>query len=158
MSTVMLNYAHHLVDQSICELDNNQFLKSWALTVPARAAFACQGVVNAVELPFTMLGVLFRSLQFIYTFGRSSLALQNSLTNLDLTANRLLNSTIGALISPQLGSNFDKQGVRTFEGLLTAITIGAIAYAIIINAPQIGPNMIFVSPDGYWTFGWTWWQ
>ena len=158
MSTQVLSCAQHLVHQSMDNLDRGQHVKSWALTVPARAAFACAAVISAVETPFAMLGVLFQSLQFVFTWGRSSIDLENSLQNLDLTINQSLNATIGALISPQLGSFLHTNRAKIFESMLITMSVAAVAFAAIKIAPKIAPNLIFLSSEGDWTFGWTWWR
>jgi hypothetical protein len=88
MTTCFYNYAQSLVGQSIDDLNRGRFLSSWAKTVPARGAFACDAVEKAVELPFAMLGAFFQTIGLFFTWGQNGDAWQNSVTRIDTTMNQ----------------------------------------------------------------------
>ena len=154
MSTSCVLCAQNLVRQSQDELDRNNILESWALTVPARVVYACAAIINVVELPFATLAVLFHSLQFIVAWGRHDVYLQESLIDLDLTINHFFCSTMGALISTQLGSWLHANDIRPFEWMLGLSAAAAFTVAAVQVIVKTAPNMIFISSRGDWTFGW----
>jgi|GEM_PF-2811405 len=154
MTTCFYNHAQSLVNQSIDDLNQGFFLTSWAKTIPARAAFACDSVVKAVELPFAMLGVFFQTIGLFFTWGQNGDTWQNSVARLDITVNQLLNSAIGAVISTQLGSYLHSEGFPSFECIAIAGLVSAMAPYILANLP----DQIYITSQGDWIFGWTWWR
>jgi hypothetical protein len=152
MSSLFLESALNLTEQSLDDIHSHHYLRSWMLTVPARVTYAMNAVSCAVAIPFSMIGLFFRSLEYVFTWGNSHNKFENSLFNLNLAINRLFSSCVGALISTHWGYNLHgKKSDQPFEWslLLGMVGIGALAAS---SCPP--PRYFFYSPQGGFSFGW----
>lgn len=149
MTTFFQQIAHDQVQKSYVALENKNYLSSWARTIPARMAFVADAIVDAVVLPFTLIGAAFGVLLYLFSWGEETALLGGSIYRFDELANRLVSSTIGAVISTGLGDTLHDK--KPFEWLLLIGTIGYISMKIF--PCMRWPNMFIIGNHG-WSLGW----
>jgi len=112
--------------------ESNSPLKSWGHTIPARLAYLCETVVNAVNLPFAIIAITFGSVHALCTWNRQSTVFQDAYTTISKVANRLFLSGFGALISPAVTHKYRDANITPFIIAARVVVIsGGLLYAFL---------------------------
>ncbi|MBF8263839.1 MAG: hypothetical protein HW387_1504 [Parachlamydiales bacterium] len=138
MTDFFLHKANHIVNQTLADLNGENYFKSWALTVPARILYAIDAVIRVVSTALAMLSLV---LSCIESFATWNLApCKQSWQRLDLAVNQFINSTIG-IVCTHLGYWLHTQDERPLERMLQTV-----AY--------IFPKWLGLSSNGLIVVGW----
>jgi|GEM_PF-5816697 len=132
MSSDYYKLASHHMEKSWRAWESNSSLKSWGHTIPARLAYLCETVINAVSLPFAIIAITFGSLHALCTWNRQSALFQDTYATISKVANRLFLSGFGALFSPAVTHKYRDANITPFIIAARVVVIsGGLLYAFL---------------------------
>ena len=130
MSVDLYEVANDYMAKSWQSWKTGEEAKSWGYTIPARFAYLCETIINAVNLPFAIIAITFGSLHALCTWNRKSEIFLDTYSAISKTANHLFLSVFGALISPAITYKYRNANITPFIIAARIIIIsGGILYA-----------------------------
>ncbi|MDN3506035.1 MAG: hypothetical protein P0S96_02275 [Simkaniaceae bacterium] len=132
MSNDYYEIASSHVEKSWQAWEANSSLKAWGHTIPARLAYLCESVINAVSLPFAIIAITLGSLHALCTWDRKSEIFQDTYATISKVANRLFLSGFGALVSPAVTHKYRDANITPFIIAARVVVIsGGLLYAFL---------------------------
>lgn len=120
----LYDFANHCMEVSWQKKEEGKVWESWKYTLPARVAYLADVIVNAVIVPFSLIGFLYGALHALCTWNRKSEVWQNNKAFALERTNHILLSTLGFAISPSLAHKYRDANITPY---VIAIRIAAIA-------------------------------
>lgn len=148
LKTPFQTLADRQVDSAWEKWKTNNLGESWRHNLVAHLYYLADLVASLVILPFAALGVVFTSLQGLYTWNYEASLFAASRKLCLAKFNRLFISALGATFSPSGARYYKDEDISFFS--LTVIT-GIIATYVFIKHP---PNRFSIDSKGRLKFGW----
>ena len=152
---VFLNSAHQSLRESWQANARGDHLSSWGKTVPARLYYLTDALVNAGALPFYSLGAGCGAVECIYTWGRETSYLTESLKGIDNSLSRVFFGSVGAVVSPAAAQACEVDSA--LKVVATAAVVSAIGLGVFFVASHARlPNFVMYNAQTGFTWGWHW--
>lgn len=148
-----LNSAHQSLRESWDANERKEYLLSWSKTVPARFYYLTDAIVNAGALPLYSIGVGYGVGETVFTWGKETLCLTESLKGIDNSLSRVFFGSVGAVVSPAAAEALEVDSalkVVATAALISAVGLGAIYIASHIRLP----NLLLYNQQSGFTWGW----
>ncbi len=132
--------AKEWVEESKADAKSGRYLSSWVKTLPARANFVADAIVNLVCSPFNLLRASFGSIKAVYTWGYEAKDLKEGSSACYKNINHALSDMVGVVMT-QAGCS-----LREKDNILILLAFLARAYIL----GQV--DRVYIDDEGHWTY------
>lgn len=153
ISKVYLSAAHRALRDSYESSERGDYLSAWSNTMPARLNYLMDTVINAAAVPFYGIGAGYGAAEALFTWGRETAYLTESLKGIDNSLSRAIFGSFGAIVSPAASRAFEVDS--SVEFVATAILVTAVTAGILFVASNFRlPNFVLYNAQTGFTWGW----
>lgn len=155
VAKTFLNGAHQSLRESWQANARGEYLYSWGKTAPARLYYLTDALVNAGALPFYSLGAGYGVAEVIYTWGKETSHLTESLKGIDNSLSRVFFGSVGAVVFPAAAQACEVDSA--LKVVATAAVVSAIGLGVFLVANHFRlPNFVMYNAASGFTWGWHW--
>jgi hypothetical protein len=153
ISKIYLSAAHRALQDSYESNERGEYLSAWCKTMPARLNYLMDAGINATAVPFYGIGAAYGAGEALFTWGRETTYLTESLKGIDNSLSRVLFGSFGATVSPAVSRAFEVDSAIEF--IATAILVAAVTTGIFLVASMLRlPNLVLYNAQTGFTWGW----
>ncbi len=153
ISKVYLCAAHRALRDSYESSERGEYLSAWSKAMPARLNYLMDAGINAAAMPFYGIGAAYGAAEALFTWGRETTYLTESLKGIDNSLSRVIFGSFGAIVSPAVSRAFEVDSAVEF--VATAILVAAVTAGVLFVASRLRlPNLVLYNAQTGFTWGW----
>lgn len=140
--------AHKWTNKSLDCVNKEKYFQAWVDSIPAKFFYIADLITNISMIPFSLIKILFSSLESLYTWGHKTKNLNNAINSLYHYANNSISSFTGIFSIEFAKFIRNKNNVKNFFSI--SFTVSMIGLFIFSIFRAEGFELYYNFKDGSW--------
>ncbi len=148
MDTTFIINAHKWTQKSVDSINEKKYFQAWLDALCAKPYYLADLITNVCMIPFSLIKILFGSVESLYTWGHETKILSKAIENLYDYTNNSISSLIG-VFSINLGKSLKNEN-NVKKVLSLSFIISMISLTIFSISKADGVYLSYNSSEGRW--------